>query len=78
MVTRREVLEVFLYNLGYPEYDMVDGSQEAYARHVCFGGNSIQVLPKETFSLTTMEGMIYIDYYRCPVCGKVIIDKNFM
>ena len=29
MVPRREVLDVFLYNLGYPEYDMVDGSQEA-------------------------------------------------
>lgn len=77
-VRKQELLSWFKAQFGNPEVDMVEDASDMYARHICLGGNNIELLQKQTFVFNTEEGQIPMDYYHCPKCGKLIINKNFI
>lgn len=77
-VSKREILTVFQQQKGSQELELVDDAGADYARHVCQNGNKVYLLPKKVCPFQTPQGVINIIYYRCEVCGKLIVDNNFM
>lgn len=55
--------------------ELVDGDSSAYARHICLGGRRVFLLPLCVYRGS--EG-VYLEYYMCSVCGKVIVDRRFL
>lgn len=75
---KQEIINWFREFTQASEMDLVEDAFDTYARHVCLGGESVQLLPKMVYNLQTPEGYISLEYYRCNLCGKVILNKNFM
>lgn len=77
-VGKQKIINWFKDYMGNPEVDFVDDAYLSHTRHVCIRGNSIELLPKQVYNLSIEEGVIPIEYYRCNLCGKLIINRNFM
>lgn len=77
-MSKQEVINWFKDFMRAPEVDLVDDTTEQYARHVCANGKKVFLLPKLVYSLQTPKGMVLIEYYQCQVCGKIIMNRNFM
>lgn len=75
---KQEIINWFRDFMQAQEMDLVDDSYDQYARHVCLGGESVQLLPKMVYNLQVPDGIIPLEYYRCNLCGKVILNRNFM
>lgn len=75
---KQEIINWFKSYMGASELDLVDESFDQCARHVCMGGNRIELLPKQTYNLEYDGGIIVLEYYRCNLCGKVMLNRNFM
>lgn len=77
--SRREIMNWFQSYMGAREMDLVDEADCEVARHVCAGGNNIELLPRQTYNLTLEDGsVVVLEYYQCNLCGKLILDKNFI
>lgn len=77
-ISKREILNILQQQMGANEMDLVDSASDEYARHVCLGGNKVYLLPRRVIPFNTPEGVINITLYRCEVCGKIIVDRNFI
>ena len=77
-MSKQEIINWFRDCMGAPEIDLVDDTSDTYARHVCANGGKVYLLPKQPFRLERPEGVILIEYYQCQVCGKIIMNRNFM
>ena len=77
-VSKRGVINYLKSLLNSPEVDLVDDADSDYARHVCQSGSTVYLLPKQMIPFQTPQGVITVICYRCEVCGKLIIDNNFM
>ena len=76
---KREIINWFQREVGASEMDYVDEASEPLARHVCAKVRRIELLPKRVFNFQFEDGgIIPIEYYQCNICGKLILDKNFM
>lgn len=77
--SKQEIINWFKNSVGCSELDMVDVCDEEYARHICMGGRSIELLPRQYFNAPMPDGgVVVLEYYRCNLCGKVILNRNFM
>ena len=76
--SKQSVMNWFRQYTGATEIDMVDDSYSGVARHICLGGTSVELLPKQTCLFEWEGGDIPIEYYQCTKCGKVILNRNFM
>lgn len=77
-MSKRDILNIFQQQMNAPEMELVEDCQDDYARHICNNGKIIQLLPKSVCPFQTPQGIINITYYRCNICGKLLVDKNFM
>lgn len=77
-MSKQEVINWFKEFKGALELDLVDDSTDEYARHVCLGGTKIYLLPRFNYILQTPKGVVTIEYYQCQVCGKIIMNRNFI
>lgn len=75
---KQEIINWFKQYTGAPELDLVDDSFDNVARHVCLGGEKVELLQKQVFNFQWEGGYIPLEYYQCPKCGKVILNRNFM
>ena len=76
---KREVIEYFKNMMKAPDIDLVDDSYDAVARHVCLGGTAVELLPKNVYRMDLGNGeVVPMEYYQCPKCGKIILNRNFM
>lgn len=76
---KREIIEWFKNYVGASELVLVDDMNSNVTRHVCIGGNSVDVLQKLVYNLPFPDGSyVVLEYFQCPKCRKVILDRNFM
>ena len=77
-MSKQEIINWFKEFMKAPELVLVEESNDNYARHICLGGNKVHLIPKLYYNFQTTNGRILIEYYQCQVCGKIIMNKNFM
>ncbi len=77
-MSKQEIINWFKEFMGAPEIDLVDESSDEFARHVCANSTKVYLIPKFQYNLQTPKGVILIEYYQCQVCGKIIMNRNFM
>lgn len=77
-MNKQSIINWFKDFTGAPEIDLVDESYDDFAKHVCLGGTKVYLIPKFAYNLPLERGIITIEYYQCQVCGKVIMNRNFM
>lgn len=76
--SKSEVINWFKNLMGARELDLVDSTFDQYARHVCLGGNRVEILYKKVYVAQLPKGEVPLEYYQCPKCGKIILNRNFM
>lgn len=77
-MNKQYIINWFKEFMRAPELELVDESFDIHARHICTNGNQIYLIPKQVYHLYTPKGIIAIEYYRCQVCGKILMNRNFM
>lgn len=77
-MNKQDIINWFRDSKGAMELDLVDDTSDAFARHVCVGGDKVFLIPKQQSSIATPRGNITIEYYQCEVCGKIIMNRNFI
>ena len=77
-VSKQGVINWFKDFTKAPEMVLVEDSFSEYARHVCICQTAIQLLPHRFYNLQTDEGVLQLEYYQCNLCGKVMLNRNFM
>lgn len=77
-MSKQEIINWFRDFMRAPEVDLVDDTSEAYSRHVCSKVNKVFLIPKYVYNLQTPKGVVVIEYYQCQLCGKIIMNRNFM
>lgn len=58
------------------EVEQVDEFETANARHICSGTKEIKVLPKNIAQIQTTEGMLPVEYFFCPMCRLLLVNKS--
>lgn len=77
-VSRKQITEYMQGMLGAREVVLVDEFETLLARHICNGGEKIQLLQRCRMPIELPDGVscLNAEYYFCQMCGKLIIDKN--
>lgn len=74
--TRQFKIDTLMNVVRGSEYVLVDGFECNVTRHICKGGSFIYRLQSQLFPFSMPDGSIQqIEYFKCNVCGKVIINK---
>lgn len=76
--SKQEIIGWFKNYMGCEELDLVDDTYDQFAKHVCFGGGKIELLPKQVFNFQMPDGVVPLEYYICPKCRKIILNRNFI
>lgn len=74
--TRRDILDYLQQRAGTYDVVQVDDFETDRARHICKGGKQIFVLDKFVEPVPTSEGVLAVNYFLCPNCRRLILDKG--
>lgn len=74
--TKRDILNYLMMQAGTQDIVQVDDFETPKARHICKGTKEIKVLDMFTIGVPTTEGMLNVRYFLCPMCRRLIIDKQ--
>lgn len=77
MAKKRDILDYIRNSLNATDLVLVEDF-DACARHVCFRGSNVQLLPYRQDGITDVDKEYIIKYYQCMECGKVIVVDDFM
>lgn len=75
-VTKRYLIDYISNYYQTGDVNLVDGFETNYTRHICNGGNKIQILNSFVFNVPTPNGIVSVNVIYCPNCRKLIIDRN--
>lgn len=75
-MSKRDIMFTLQQCLTSTEIVEVDGFDSDVARHICRGGSTIELLPKCVFPFQLEDGYLNVEYFRCNLCGKVLVDGN--
>lgn len=75
-VTKKMLLDTIVSFYGACDVVQVDEFETDYTRHICQGGNKIQILNVIHFNIPTEMGPVVANIFYCPNCRKLIIDKS--
>lgn len=75
--TKKDIVDSLVCYLGgASEVEKVDDFETLQTRHICRGTQTIQVLSKCVTPLQTVNGSANVEYFFCPQCRKLIINKS--
>ena len=74
--TKKDIIDFIMFNTKCSDLVGVEYCENVLARHICAGGNTIQILQKQSYPLQTESGIVNIEYFFCNICRKCIVDKN--
>lgn len=74
--TKGDILNFIQMQTQASEIVQVDYFESMLARHICNGGNKIQLLQKITYPIQTECGVVNAEYFLCNICRKCLIDRN--
>lgn len=75
--TKKEIIDSLVYYLGgVSEVESVDEFETMQTRHICHGTKNIQVLSRCMCPVQTMAGTANVEYFFCPQCRKLIINRS--
>lgn len=74
--TRKDVITYLQNKSCASEIVLVNDFETQRARHICKGGKDIYVLEKGIEQVPTSFGYISVEYFLCPVCKKLILNKQ--
>lgn len=56
--------------------EQIDEFETDNARHICMGTKEIKILPKGVVTVPTSEGNINVEYFLCPNCRLLLVNKS--
>lgn len=75
---KREIMNWFQAFCGATEMDLVDDFASE-TKHICQGGKYIEKLKGCFYDLMLETGeVVRLEYFFCPKCKKLILNRNFM
>lgn len=78
-LTKTYVVNSLLTYLGAPLDNYTFYDDRAYSmKHCCLHYRGIQHLSLQQWTFQDEGGNILVDYFRCPYCGNVYIQRDFM
>lgn len=76
-ITKKEILEYIQNFTCASELKQVDSFETLLARHICQGTTVIKLLNKSIIEVPVDDcGCIPVEIFVCPVCRKVIVNKQ--
>lgn len=76
-ITKKMLVDYISESLGALSVVYVDEFEGNVTRHICTGGNQIQVLQSNVFNVPLADGSnVGVEIFWCPNCRKVIINKS--
>ena len=76
--TKKEIMDCLIASTGANEVIKVDEFETLQTRHICQGTHCIQVLQKSIFPVQMAGGTLGVEYFFCPNCRKLIVNKSSM
>lgn len=73
---KKDVINYLQQLSGASVIEQVDEFETANARHICQGTKQIQILPKGVINVPTTEGNVAVEYFLCPYCRLLLINKS--
>ena len=73
---RKDVLAYLQYLSNASFIEQVDEFETPNARHICQGTKEIKILPKGVVSVPTTEGNLPVEYFLCPSCRLLLVNKS--
>lgn len=74
-VSKKEMVNTLAMYLSANEVVLVDDFDSDQQRHVCMNGTKILVLNKSVYPIQLPQGFVHVEYFMCPYCRKLIINK---
>ena len=71
-----EIVNYLAGMLQASEVVLIDGFDTHKTRHICKGSKRVLVLDRCVSSLYVPSGTLYIEYFVCPNCRKVLVNKS--
>lgn len=73
---KKDVINYLQYQSNASVIEQVDEFETANARHICSGTKEIKILPKGVVNVPTTEGNIAVEYFLCPYCRLLLVNKG--
>ena len=74
--TRKDIMLYLQRESGCMDIQLVDDFESSVARHICRGVKGIKVLQKYVVNVPTSEGYLAVEYFICPSCRRLIVNKS--
>ena len=74
--TRKDVLAYLQQMSGASEIVQVNEFETMRTRHICKGSKQIILLDKGIVQVPTSNGILNVEYFLCPKCKKLILNKS--
>lgn len=74
--TRKDVMEYLQMLSGSKDIIQVDEFETQRTRHICRGTKEIKLIDKGVQPVQTSEGVLMVDFFLCPECKRLILNKS--
>ena len=74
--TRKDILMYLQTRAASNDVVTVDDFETESTRHICRSTKEIKLLTKGIEAVPTSEGVLHVEYFLCPVCRRLILNKN--
>lgn len=74
--TKKSIKDYLCLSSGCTDAVLVDEFETMRARHICRGSCFIQLLDKQIVPVPTSQGVVNVEVFFCPRCGKLIINNS--
>ena len=73
---KKDIVDILQGTLGATEVVKVESFDTERTRHICTGGRVINIIGKSYRSFPSESGMVNVEYFYCPNCRKLILNKS--